>query len=245
MWSAVFVVVMNWFHLNSSRTRTSTMRWHHRADWLSRSTSDSHYEDNWFESWQDSNVPDGILANQTTLRWSQWPRGLRRRSAAARLLRLWVRIPQAAWVSVCCECCVLSGRVLCDELITRQEESYRLCCVIVCDLGTLWMRRPWPTEGAFVTKNKQTKNHSLHFITICYSTWKWLTATIITEQDSETYTADISHRSICKAKERHKPKRCGVLQGDGLRTMAQCSMQDMLMWGLLKIKGYHVANWAA
>jgi hypothetical protein len=25
--------------------------------------------------------------------WSEWPRGLRRRSAAARLLRLWVRIP--------------------------------------------------------------------------------------------------------------------------------------------------------
>jgi hypothetical protein len=29
---------------------------------------------------------------------------------------------------------VLSGRGLCDELITRQEESYRLCCVVVCDL---------------------------------------------------------------------------------------------------------------
>jgi hypothetical protein len=27
---------------------------------------------------------------------------------------------------VCCECCVLSGRALCDGLITRQEESYRL-----------------------------------------------------------------------------------------------------------------------
>jgi hypothetical protein len=25
----------------------------------------------------------------------------------------------------CCECCVLSGRGLCDELITRPEESYR------------------------------------------------------------------------------------------------------------------------
>jgi len=25
---------------------------------------------------------------------------------------------------VCCECCVLSGRGLCDELITRPEESY-------------------------------------------------------------------------------------------------------------------------
>jgi hypothetical protein len=31
---------------------------------------------------------------------------------------------------VCCECCVLSGRVLCDELITRPEESYRLWCVL-------------------------------------------------------------------------------------------------------------------
>jgi len=29
------------------------------------------------------------------------------------------------------ECCVLSGRGLCDELITRPEESYRLWCVWV------------------------------------------------------------------------------------------------------------------
>jgi hypothetical protein len=27
---------------------------------------------------------------------------------------------------VCCECCVLPVRGLCDELITRPEESYRL-----------------------------------------------------------------------------------------------------------------------
>jgi len=32
------------------------------------------------------------------------------------------------------ECCVLSGRGLCDELITRPEEYYRLWCVVVCDL---------------------------------------------------------------------------------------------------------------
>jgi hypothetical protein len=32
----------------------------------------------------------------------------------------------------CCECFVLSGRGLCDELITRPEESYRLWCVAVC-----------------------------------------------------------------------------------------------------------------
>ena len=67
---------------------------------------------------------------------SQWPRGLRRRSLAARLLRLWVRIPPGAWMFVCCECCVLSGRGLCDGLITRPEESYRLWCVVECDLET-------------------------------------------------------------------------------------------------------------
>ena len=38
---------------------------------------------------------------------------------------------------VCCECCVLSGRGLCDGLITRPEESYRLWCVAVCDLENL------------------------------------------------------------------------------------------------------------
>jgi hypothetical protein len=47
------------------------------------------------------------------------------------LLRLWVRIPPGSWISVCCECCVLSGRGLYDELITRPEEW----CV-VCDLET-------------------------------------------------------------------------------------------------------------
>ena len=62
--------------------------------------------------------------------------GLRRRFAAAHLLRLWVRIPPGAWLSVSCECCVLSGRGVCDELITRAEESYRLWLVIMCDLET-------------------------------------------------------------------------------------------------------------
>ena len=54
---------------------------------------------------------------------SQWPHSLRHRS--------WVRIPPGAWMFVCCECCVLWGRGLCDELITRPEESYRLWCIVV------------------------------------------------------------------------------------------------------------------
>jgi len=86
---------------------------------------------------------------------SQWPRGLRRRSGAARLLRFCVRIPPEAWKFFCCECCVLSGRGLCDELITCPEESYRLRSVVVCDPETSVMRRPWPIGGCRV-KNKQT-----------------------------------------------------------------------------------------
>jgi hypothetical protein len=65
--------------------------------------------------------------------WSQWPRGLRRRSTAARLLLSWVRITPGSWMFVCCVCCVLSGKGLCDELITRSEGSYRLWRVVVCD----------------------------------------------------------------------------------------------------------------
>jgi hypothetical protein len=57
---------------------------------------------------------------------------------------------------VCYDCYVLSGRDLCDELITRPEESYRLWWVVLCDLETLWMRCPWPTGGC-CAKKKQTK----------------------------------------------------------------------------------------
>ena len=68
-------------------------------------------------------------------------RVLRRRSAAAYLLGLRVRILPGAWMFVCCEFCVSSGRGLGDELITRPEESYRVGCVVVCDLQTSRMRR--------------------------------------------------------------------------------------------------------
>jgi len=37
----------------------------------------------------------------------------------------------------------LSGRGLCDELITRPEESYRLWCVVMCDLETPRIGAPY------------------------------------------------------------------------------------------------------
>ena len=62
---------------------------------------------------------------------------------------------------VCCECPVLSGRGLCDELITRPED-YRLQCVVVCDLETLRIRRPWPALGRSATEKKNS--HSGYYL---------------------------------------------------------------------------------
>jgi len=109
-------------------------------------------------------TPKSFALNRQLVKWvlydvysrSQWLRGLRRRSSAASLLRLWTRNLPGAWMFVCCECCVLSGRGLCEELVSRQEESYRLWRVVVCDLETSWMWMPWPTWG-FYAKNKQTR----------------------------------------------------------------------------------------
>ena len=96
---------------------------------------------------------------------SQWPCGLRRRSSATRLLISWVRIPAGTWMFVCCVCCVLSGRGLCDGLITRPDESYRLWLVVVCDQETSKMRRLKSATGLWkiqphwvVTPGKQTTN---------------------------------------------------------------------------------------
>ena len=50
-------------------------------------------------------------------------RCLRLGSAVARLLGLRYRIPPNVWIFVSCECCVLSGRGLCDGPITPLEES--------------------------------------------------------------------------------------------------------------------------
>ena len=66
------------------------------------------------------------------------------RSASARLLEMRVRMPPGAWLPVPCECCVLSGRGLCDGLTTRPEE-----CVYVteCDYEASITKRPWPFRG--------------------------------------------------------------------------------------------------
>jgi len=97
----------------------------------------------------------------------QWPSRLGRRSAGARLLRLWVRIPRGVRMSVYCECYILSGRAICDELITRSEESYRLWCVVVFDLATSWMRTPWPTGGCRAKNQQTNETYKCTVVTKC------------------------------------------------------------------------------
>ena len=104
-----------------------------------------------------------VLIHYKWLRRSQWPRGRRRRSAAAHLLRLWVWIPPRAWMFVFCDRCVLSGRGVCDELITRPEEFCRLWCVVVCDLEISWMGRHWPIEGCWRQKHERKKEKGSRF----------------------------------------------------------------------------------
>ena len=62
----------------------------------------------------------------------RWPSGLRRGSAAARLLGSGVRIPPGAWLSFSGGCYVLYGRGLLVGLIIRPKESYRVWCVCAC-----------------------------------------------------------------------------------------------------------------
>ena len=58
---------------------------------------------------------------------------------------------------------MLSVRGLCDELITRPEKSYRLCCVVVCDLETSRMGAPYIYD---------TSSLKINNLTLILLTWK-------------------------------------------------------------------------
>jgi hypothetical protein len=69
-------------------------------------------------------------------------------------------IPPGAWMFFCCDCCVLSGRGLCDELITRPEESYRLWYVVcVIDSESKQNKQAEPMGDAY-SKNSTSQIRS-------------------------------------------------------------------------------------
>jgi len=89
---------------------------------------------------------------------------------------------------------MLSGRGLCGELITRPEESYRLWCVVVCDLETSRMRS-WPALSRSATEKKI--NIHTCFSTGVSSSGSYVTAPDTTRHDTirhDTIRHDTQHK---------------------------------------------------
>ena len=93
-----------------------------------------------------------------------WPRGLRRRSAAVRLLRFRDRIPPGAWMSVSS---ALSRRGLRDGPIPRPEESYRVCVslsVIKCNNSPLHLQLVDRGQTKKERKKERKKESNTRFL---------------------------------------------------------------------------------
>jgi hypothetical protein len=63
---------------------------------------------------------------------------------------------------------VLSGRSLCDELVTRQEESYRLCRVVVFDQETSWYEETIVRAGLQSQRTRKAMLHKKDHIIVIY-----------------------------------------------------------------------------
>jgi hypothetical protein len=104
----------------------------------------------------------GVRSSLLRLLLEQLPVPVAARSTAARLLPSWVRIPPGAWMFVCC---VLPGRDLCDEMITRPEECYRLWRFVMCDHETRGRRGPQPTLGCSA---REKILEQLYYYSLCF-----------------------------------------------------------------------------
>jgi hypothetical protein len=60
---------------------------------------------------------------------------------------------------------VSSGRGLCEELITRPEESYRLWCVVVGDLETSRIGAPYIYIYIYETSSLRVNDSTLILLT--------------------------------------------------------------------------------
>jgi len=74
-----------------------------------------------------------ITTNHLTL-FIQLSDTISRAVCGSGLLWVWVRIPLASWLSVCCECCMLSGRGLCVGLSRLSKE---VLASVVCPVSVM------------------------------------------------------------------------------------------------------------
>ena len=111
------------------------------------------------DQWGDLGVGGWIILGWISRRWDV---GM----LAARLLRLWVRIPPGAWMFGPCKCCILSRRGLCVGPITHPEKSYRERCV-----QSVWSR--WPARGGHGPKSSQRATGEKHINIHIHLPW-WI-----------------------------------------------------------------------
>jgi len=102
------------------------------------------FSDFWTKNWDI--ISDVILQKNAS-----WDRGFESRWI---LLLVTLVFDLCVCVCVClCLCCAGSG--LCDELVTRWVDSYRVClCLTVCDLGTSTNSQPSPQFGCSTTERE-------------------------------------------------------------------------------------------
>jgi hypothetical protein len=105
----------------------------------------------------------------------QWPRGLRRGSAAARLLALWVRILQGTWMLVSVVCCQVEVTTTSRPLVQRSPTECG------ASLFVIWKPPEWgdnvprwavarQEKKVFVSlheSNTQYRGNPIKMITIC------------------------------------------------------------------------------
>jgi hypothetical protein len=108
------------------------------------------------------------------VRRSRWLRGLRRRSASAWLLVSGVWIPLRAWMFVSCVhmlCCRV-GTGLCDGLISRPVESYRV------------IKKPQYGGGKGSNMDCIAIKKVPLFMTVLWFSWSWSKTNIATALSS-------------------------------------------------------------
>jgi len=123
-----------------------------------------------------SDFADGMYLNR-----SRWRRGIRCVGLrAARFLGLRVQIPPEAYLSVSCECYVLSGRRLCDGPIPRLRKIYWFfvsLSVNWCSSNRLHLQ--WLEEVRIRKKGKAYLNNCRRFPWYCSSSSMFVDPCII------------------------------------------------------------------
>ena len=94
---------------------------------------------------------------------------VRRRSAGAQLLGLWVRFPRREWLFVCCFCCMLCKY----RPLWQADHPFRevLSGVCVCDLETSTVRHSREKSSVGVTASVIFFTQSRQYF---YWMWKYL-----------------------------------------------------------------------